>query len=469
MIPGERKISTAVTELLRHPGTMVLGDCVIAVAAYLMAFLIRSLLPIPFTRELMPSDRLLQIKHYFWLFLALQPVFLFFLDTYHDIRFKRIRDIVWSVSGATGLQVLILVSAYFFTGNLSFPRTIFPIYWALNTAGVVGWRCLIRRSFRGSRRRVLIVGDGPLAERLIDELRESPEIGLEVVGIISNVLPQGESLGPYRVLGGRSEIATLVGTHRVEELILTPEEDSWKDRLIDSISNINSGVRISLVPSIYEILIGRLDHFNIRDIPLIKVVGKPFDPMGAFSRRLRDVLVSAGMIVLLSPLWLVIALAIKLSDRGPVLYIQNRVGRWGRPFPLIKFRTMPAGFEDTTGPVLVKADEPRLTPLGRFLRNSRIDETPQFINVLGGSMSLVGPRPDRPEFVEQFTKEIHGYNERHKVKPGITGLAQVRGYYHSDPGIKLKYDLAYIYNSSLMLDFKILLETVRIVFRRQAV
>jgi lipopolysaccharide/colanic/teichoic acid biosynthesis glycosyltransferase len=130
---------------------------------------------------------------------------------------------------------------------------------------------------------------------------------------------------------------------------------------------------------------------------------------------------------------------------------------------------MPVGSEDETGPVLATADDPRLTPLGRFLRRYRIDESLQLINVLKGDMSLVGPRPDRPEFVANFMREIHGYNERHKVKPGITGLAQVRGYYHSDPVIKLKYDLAYIHNSSLLLDLVILLETVRIVFRRQGV
>jgi lipopolysaccharide/colanic/teichoic acid biosynthesis glycosyltransferase len=130
---------------------------------------------------------------------------------------------------------------------------------------------------------------------------------------------------------------------------------------------------------------------------------------------------------------------------------------------------MPVNIEDKTGPVLAKADDPRLSPLGRFLRRYRIDESLQLINVFKGDMSLVGPRPDRPEFVAKFAQEIHGYNERHKVKPGITGLAQIRGHYHSDPAIKLKYDLAYIHNSSFLLDLVILVETVRIVFRRQGV
>ncbi|MGA2263819.1 MAG: sugar transferase, partial [Acidobacteriota bacterium] len=209
--------------------------------------------------------------------------------------------------------------------------------------------------------------------------------------------------------------------------------------------------------------------FNIRDIPLIEVVRNPTDPVSAFSRRLRDIFFGTILTILLLPLWIVVALAIKLSDGGPIVYVQTRVGRWGEPFRLVKFRTMPVNIEDQTGPVLAKADDPRSSPLGRFLRRYRIDESLQLINVFKGDMSLVGPRPDRPEFVAKFAQEIHGYNERHKVKPGITGLAQIRGHYHSDPTIKLKYDLTYIHNPSFLLDLVILVETVRIIFRRQGV
>jgi len=464
------RLARAGIDLSRYLFLVVLGDCIIGIAAYLMAFSLRAILPIPFTHELMPSERLLQVKHYWWLLLGLQPTLLFFLDAYHEIRVKRLREFALPVGSAIGILVLILVSVYFFTGNLTFPRTIFPIFWLLDSAGVIGWRSLVKHSVRSTRRRALIVGCGSLAEHLMTELRRAPEIGLQVVGIVSDHHEKGQFVGPYEVLGSREEIASLMRSHQIEEVILTPEEASWKDRLIDSISRLEgSQARISIVPSVYEILIGRIEHFNIRDIPLIEVVGNPNDPVGAFTRRLRDIVFALFFIILLLPLWVVVALAIKLSDRGPVVYLQKRVGRWGKPFRLIKFRTMPVGSEDETGPVLAKADDPRLSPLGRILRSYRIDESLQLINVLKGDMSLVGPRPDRPEFVAQFMQEIHGYNERHKVKPGITGLAQIRGHYHSDPAIKLKYDLAYIYNSSFLLDLVILLETVRIVFRRQGV
>jgi len=464
------RLARAGIDLSRHLLLVVLGDCAIGLAAYLVAFSLRSVLPIPFTNELMPSERLLQVKHYWWLLLGLQPTLLFFLDCYHEIRVKRIREFILPVASATGIQVLILVAVYFFTGNLTFPRTIFPIYWVLNSAAIVGWRSVIKHSAHSDQRRALIVGGGPLAEHLMAELTRGPEIGLKVVGIVSDHLEKGQFVGPYEVLGGREEIPNLMHLHQVDEVILTPEEASWKDRLVDSISRFEgSQARISIVPSLYEILIGRIQHFNIRDIPLIEVVRNPTDPVSAFSRRLRDIFFGTILTILLLPLWIVVALAIKLSDGGPIVYVQTRVGRWGEPFRLVKFRTMPVNIEDQTGPVLAKADDPRSSPLGRFLRRYRIDESLQLINVFKGDMSLVGPRPDRPEFVAKFAQEIHGYNERHKVKPGITGLAQIRGHYHSDPTIKLKYDLTYIHNPSFLLDLVILVETVRIIFRRQGV
>jgi exopolysaccharide biosynthesis polyprenyl glycosylphosphotransferase len=455
----------------RHIALIILVDCVIGVAAYVMSFLIRSVVPLPLiTTELMPVERLIQVKHYWWLLLVLQPVLLFVLDTYHEIQFKELREFVLSVGTASALLILTVIAVYFFTGNPTFPRTVFPVFWILNTAGIIGWRMLIKRIAPARKRRVLIVGSGPLAQQLVDELGRDSGLGLEVVGIVSDHLEKGESVGPYRVLGNLREIDSLIGLHQVEEVILTPEEASWKDQLVDSIAHLEGlGARISVVPSIYEILIGRIKHFEIRGIPLIEIVADPYDPVAAFCYRLRDVVLAVILSIILLPLWIVVAAAIKLFDGGPIFYVQDRVGQWGKLFRLYKFKTMPERAEDETGPVLAAMNDPRLTPLGRILRSYRIDESLQLLNVIKGDMSLVGPRPERPEFVAKFEKEILGYSERHKMRPGLTGLAQVRGHYHTDPVIKLKYDLAYIYNHSFLLDLVILLETVRIVIRREGV
>jgi lipopolysaccharide/colanic/teichoic acid biosynthesis glycosyltransferase len=158
-----------------------------------------------------------------------------------------------------------------------------------------------------------------------------------------------------------------------------------------------------------------------------------------------------------------VALAIKLKSPGPALYTQQRVGKNQKTFTLYKFRTMVENAETATGPVLAQDGDDRITGVGRFLRKYRLDELPQVFNVLKGDMSFVGPRPERPFFVKRFNKSIPGYSERFKVKPGVTGLAQVNGSYATTPGNKLKYDLIYIYNQSIFLDLKIFLSTIKVV------
>jgi exopolysaccharide biosynthesis polyprenyl glycosylphosphotransferase len=456
--------------LTAHPALVAAIDCTIAFATYCLAFWVRSYLPLPFTSELMPSERLFQVRHFWLLIVALQPSLMFVFDTYHDIRRKRLREFVRPVFAASGLQVLILISVYFYSGNLTFPRTVFPLYWALNSFAILSCRWLIKPSPNQEKRRILIVGSGEITQQLLKEVERSSEFGLAVVGIVSENIPKGQMLNGYKVLGDRSSIPLLIQEHVIEEVILTPES-SWKDHLVESISSLetSSQVRISIVPSVYEILIGRIRHFNFHDIPLMEVIREPNDPVASFLKRVRDILVAVLGLILLLPVWLFVALAIKLSDGGRIFYIQNRVGHSGKVFHIVKFRTMSEGAEHGTGPVLASSDDPRFTPPGRWLRRYRIDETPQLLNVLKGEMSLVGPRPDRPEFVARFTNEIPGYAERQKVKPGITGLAQIRGHYHTDPSIKLKYDLAYVYNYSFLLDLVIMAETLRIVLRRQGV
>jgi exopolysaccharide biosynthesis polyprenyl glycosylphosphotransferase len=435
-----------------------------------LAFFARSWLPLPFTAELLPAERFFQVRHFWLVVVGLQASFMFVFDTYHEIRRKKFREFIRPILASSGLQVLILIAVYFFNGNMAFPRSVFPLYWFLNSFAVLSCRWLVKASSNPSKRRALIVGSGSLTQKLLNEIERFPEFGLDVIGIVSDKIPSGHMLGSYQILGDRSTIKALIQDHAIEEVILTPES-SWKDRLVESISNLEaaSQVRISIVPSVYEILIGRIRHFNFSDIPLIEVIRDPNETVVSFLRRIRDIVVSVLATLLLLPLWLFVAVAIKLSDNGSILYLQDRVGRSGKLFRIFKFRTMSEGAEDQTGPVLACVGDPRFTSIGRWLRRYRIDETPQLLNVLRGDMSLVGPRPDRPEFVARFLAEIPGYAERQKVKPGMTGLAQIRGHYHTDPSIKLKYDLAYIYNYSFVLDLIIMVETLRIVLRRQGV
>jgi exopolysaccharide biosynthesis polyprenyl glycosylphosphotransferase len=226
--------------------------------------------------------------------------------------------------------------------------------------------------------------------------------------------------------------------------------------------NNESEVRVEVIPELYEIFIGTV-YSTVSDIPLMELT-RPATP-GWFrtAKRFIDIALALVLLVVLSPLLVLAALAVLVTMGTPVFYRQERVGKDLKPFDVIKFRTMVRDAEARSGPVLADEDDPRITPVGRVLRRYRIDELPQLVNILLGQMSFVGPRPERPFFVEQYLAQIPGYRERFKVKPGVTGLAQVSGGYATTPERKLKFDLIYMYHQNLLMDLQILVETVRVV------
>jgi exopolysaccharide biosynthesis polyprenyl glycosylphosphotransferase len=276
-------------------------------------------------------------------------------------------------------------------------------------------------------------------------------------------------------LGGVDALPDLMREHDIEEVILL-SQPTWKDVFIDGLVRSSGGwreredrPRVLVVPSVYDILVGRVSTLQLHDVPLVEVLKDPQEDLAFLIKEVVDVAAAALLLLLCCPVFFVAACAIKLTSAGPILYRQRRVGRDSKEFVMYKLRTMIDQAEAGTGPVLAGADDGRITPVGRFLRATRIDEIPQLFNVLNGTMSLVGPRPERPEFVEEFLRTIPGYAERLQVKPGLTGLAQVNGEYHTTAEYKLKYDLAYIYNYSLWLDIRILAETVKVMLTRKGV
>jgi len=207
----------------------------------------------------------------------------------------------------------------------------------------------------------------------------------------------------------------------------------------------------------------------VGDLPLLEAKIRPLEGVAAGTKRVFDAAISAVFLVLSSPLLLAAAAAIAMTSRGGPLYRQVRVGLDGQPFDLWKLRTMRSGAESKTGAVLASPGDPRVTAVGRLLRATRVDEIPQLWNVLKGDMSLVGPRPERPQFTERFAREVAGYSLRQSTRPGLTGLAQISGDYATEPEIKLRYDLAYLNNWSFGLDLAILLRTLPVVLTRRGV
>ena len=449
---------------------LVAGDVLACVLAYLGAFILRSLVPLPLTQGYLPGMRFAEVQHHWVEMILAQLGALYFFGLYEVRALTSPREYLGPLLAAPVVQSLILVAVYFFAQDLTFPRSIFVVLTLLNGAAMVGWR-VGSRSLLGSypRRRVLVVGSNNAASEVVNTIRVQSWLGMDVVGTVGSDGMRPPATTDVPVLGVREELPTLCQRHDVDDVIIASDL-GWQDRLIDEMSRWRGPrSRISVVPSPYEVSIGRPGHLRLHDIPLIEVVTDPLAGAASGVKRVFDLVVAIPLFVLALPVMLLVAVLVRVSSSGPVLYTQERVGKDGRPFTMVKFRTMRPDAERGTGPILAAENDPRVTWLGRFLRATRLDELPQLWNLLRGDMSFVGPRPERPEFVARYVTDIQGYGERFRVRPGLTGYAQVNGEYHTSPTTKLKYDLAYIHNHSLWLDLKILSETVKVILTRRGV
>ena len=309
--------------------------------------------------------------------------------------------------------------------------------------------------------RVLVVGAGAvgctLARNLVADGR------YEVVGFVDDDLDEiFESEFP--LLGSRSTILGLIQQYRIDEVVLA-YAPTWQQHLAEELTVCHPQVCVRIVPSPFEALLRVQDVESFGDIALVRLVTRT-NAFRDVVKRGFDVVCAAVGLTVLSPVIAIVALVVKFTSRGPIVFAQERTGRFGIPFVLFKFRTMVTDAETSTGPVLAKGgNDDRLTPAGRWLRACRVDEIPQLWNVLIGDMSLVGPRPERPFFVKQFELQSPAYAQRHQVRPGITGLAQVCGGYHTDARDKLRFDLIYVSHYGLWLDISILCRTVLVVLK----
>ncbi|HVR98820.1 MAG TPA: sugar transferase [Thermoanaerobaculia bacterium] len=448
------------------------GDAIAALAAFSAAFLVRIHLPLPFTRGLMPDDRLLFLLREWPAVLAAQFITLYVLGFYDPPRPRSLPEVLRRAWFAVTLQGLGLIG-YLFLTNRAFPRSVLLLYVVLDFLLVAGWRLLLDRTGRHGERQVAIVGCGEPAREIALALHLHPWHGLRVVGFVplpGETPPAGEdpALGPC--LGSPEDLPALLAEGRIEDVILAGSGDTWQTRLIDNLARARPGhTNVLLLPGPFESLIGRMRYRWVHDLPLIEVVRESEWRINWPLKRLLDLVAGSLLLLAALPFVAAVALAVRATSPGPILYRQTRVGRGQKPFILWKFRTMRADAEAASGEVLAQPDDPRLTSIGAVLRRYRLDEIPQLWNVLEGSMSLVGPRPERPGFVQRYLRDVPGYAERFSLAPGLTGLAQVNGDYHSSPQNKLRYELAYMANWTLWLDLSILLRTIKIVLTSRGV
>lgn len=385
------------------------------------------------------------------------------------------RDLLVRLFQALGVAALLLAAAYYWFPDWIIGRGVFFVAAALVVSLVAGWRLAFAWLTRHAspRERLLLVGTSPAAIALARELHgRRQELGVEIVGFVDpDPARVGQAVFNPGIVGTIEDIPELVRVHRADRVVVSLADARGKlpmDRLLDM--RLRAGVAFDHLASIYEEYTGKIALENLRPSWFVFAAGFRKSRFLTFEKRATDVVFSTLALVVASPIMLVVGAIVKLTSPGPAFYHQERVGQHGRVFTVHKFRTMRTDAEASTGPVWAQQNDGRVTPVGGLLRRTRLDELPQLWNVLRGEMSLVGPRPERPMFVEQLTASIPFYGQRHIVKPGLTGWAQIKYTYGAsveDAIEKLQYDLFYIKHLSIAFDLVIMIETLKTVILRR--
>jgi sugar transferase (PEP-CTERM system associated) len=401
---------------------------------------------------------------------------LHYRDLYDPRTLHDRRDLIVGLLQALGAGCAILALVYYWLPDLVLGRGIFLIGATLIVLFVAGWRLVFEwlSSRLAPHERLLIVGTSAAAADLAHEIfARRHQLGVELVGFIE--VPDAEERpaagADTIVIGKPPDIPRIVRERRVDRVVVSLADARGKISMNDLLDmKLNDGVRFDHLASVYAEYTGKIAVENLRPSWFVFSEGFRKGRLTGLTKRALDVAVSLVGLVVLAPVMALVAIGIRLTSPGPIFYHQSRVGLNGRVFTVHKFRSMRVDAEKGTGAVWAKAGDPRVTGFGRFLRRVRLDEVPQFWNVLVGDMSIVGPRPERPEFVGELKTQIPFYGQRHVVRPGLTGWAQVRHSYGSsvdDSLQKLQYDLFYIKNLSLAFDIFIMLETVKTVLVRR--
>ncbi|MBN1954745.1 MAG: undecaprenyl-phosphate glucose phosphotransferase [Anaerolineae bacterium] len=453
--------------------TLMLTDAMMAGAAFYSAYWLRLWIPLP-----TPATSML-VPHQYAPIMAvhvLSLLLVFFYGRLYELARSpsRIDEFYRVVGSGTAATLASVAFHYLLFKNthldVDYPRAMVIYNWLLTITLVMAGRLAhgylrVSLQARGwGRDRVLVVGTGDVARMILHKILGNPSLGYEVVGVIqADGVPKVAPPAP--ILGHAQDLAAVIASHHINEVIIALPEATHQE-ILALISDCERGkATIKVFPDLFQIMAGQVGIGDLGGLPLLTVRDVALKGWRRTAKRVLDIVGAAAGLCLGSPLLVLTAFLIKLDSPGPVFYVQKRMGLDARPFPMIKFRSMRQDAE-ANGPGWTKDNDPRVTPLGNILRRLNVDELPQLINVLLGEMSLVGPRPERPVYVDQFRRSIPRYMDRHREKAGMTGWAQINGL-RGDTSIaeRTKYDLWYIENWSLLLDIKIVIRTVFGIFR----
>jgi Undecaprenyl-phosphate glucose phosphotransferase len=399
------------------------------------------------------------------------------IDDFFSVLVSNVIVVVIGLLGTLYLQVYVANGQERLEGTYEVSRLVWMLFLVFSVSLMYSSREVVRtvmqRRFKAGLglKRVLVAGTGDLARHVADKILQHSEFGYQIVGFVDNTA-ETDTIG-YRglpLLGHIDNASSLIHREQIDQLYIALPLDKHVQMLnLIEIAN-RECIEVKVVPDLLHVIALRARLEDLDGVPLININDVPLQGLSSMFKRVIDVSVSTMALTVLAVPFAVIAAAIRLTSSGPVFYSQERMGLDRKPFMVLKFRSMHENAENETGPVWARENDPRRTPIGKVLRRFSLDELPQFWNVLVGEMSLVGPRPERPFFVEKFRDRIPQYMLRHKVKAGLTGWAQVNGW-RGNTSIekRIEYDLYYIENWSVTLDVKILwLTVVRVLFHRHA-
>ena len=450
----------------------LVGDGIIVTLSYMLSWWIKFGPLAPFFFGTQEDVGVLSMQTYFSALYYLIPGYLILyngFNLYTPKRATRLRHELYNIFRANVVGLIGFIVVLYMLKQIHFSRVMIFIFFVVNTLFTAISRVLLRKLFRFIRkkgynlRHILLVGYSRAAEGYISRINDNPQWGYVVSGILDDEIPIGTAYHKVEVIGTLDRLQDYLSSNEYDEITITLPLDRY-DHLEELVAACEkSGIHTKFIPdytSLFpsnpytEEVLG-LPVINIRYVPLTNIVN-------AAIKRVMDIVGALCAIIIFSPAMIASAIAVKFSSKGPVIYKQERVGLHGKRFMMYKFRTMELQSKKSEQKAWTTKDDPRVTRVGKFLRRHSLDEMPQFFNILIGDMSLIGPRPERPQFVEKFRQQIPRYMVKHQVRPGLTGWAQINGY-RGDTSIRkrIEYDIYYIENWSISFDIRIILGTLR--------
>ena len=437
----------------------MIGDVIFMNLAFLTAFYIRFSFSVPSNN----FSAFLEQVPYISIFTI---IILYLYNLYNNQLKKNLEETFYSLVPSTIIIVLFSIVLSYFLQTYHFPRSVFLIVLPILYIYLFLWRYIslkIEKKFSKAQR-IVVIGKGKESKKIVKNIKRGTNGGYKLEAVITKTNGfdfENDLNEKIKHINGFEKLEKELKNINPDLVFLSGqvEEEIKKELFYHS---LEEDWKITLVPDFYEIMLAGAEMEQIGEFPVYEIKRLTGFRYGTF-KRITDIIVSLFGLIITSPITLITTIAIKLESKGPIFFKQERISKNGSKFDVYKFRTMVNNAEKNTGPVLASQNDSRVTKVGNILRKTRIDEIPQLINVLKGDMSLIGPRPERPHFVEQFEKDIPDYKYRHRIKSGVTGLAQIFGYYSSDPEDKLRLDLLYANKAGIVFDLKIMLHTIKVM------